>query len=98
MARSGIRAGLAVVGLALALVWLPLGAAGQADPTATAGDTAATVRAKEDALGLLLNRARAREGIEPLARNAALDRAAEEHSRDMAANDYLEHTAPDGTT
>jgi uncharacterized protein YkwD len=93
--RSLIRAGLAFVALALTLAWLPVGTSAQDAPTAT--PDAAAVRTKEDELGLLLDRARAREGLKPLARNAALDRAAEEHSRDMAAHDYLEHTAPDGT-
>ncbi|MGH8208623.1 MAG: CAP domain-containing protein [Steroidobacteraceae bacterium] len=34
----------------------------------------------------------------PLSLNASLERAAREHSRDMAANDYMDHTGRDGSS
>ena len=51
-----------------------------------------------DHMGHMLNTARARFGIDPLARNANLDRAALEHARDMAAGGYISHRSRDGTT
>ena len=49
-------------------------------------------------MALLLGRARVEAGLLPLARSAALDRAAIAHAQDMAAQSYMEHEAPDGST
>jgi hypothetical protein len=87
-------AGLALaVGLGMLAVGLRVDAVHAQAPAGGVG--AASVKA--DALGVLLNRARVGEGLKPLARNADLDRAAEQHSRDMASHNYLDHTAPDGS-
>ena len=45
----------------------------------------------------LLNAERARHGLTRLRRNAALDRAARRHAKDMVERDYFAHEAPDGT-
>ena len=74
--------------LTAALVCLLLVGAATAD--AQAGS-------KSDELALLINRARVKEGLKPLARSASLDRAAEAHSQDMARNSYLDHAAADGS-
>jgi hypothetical protein len=52
---------------------------------------------KGDRLARLINQARVSEGLKPLARSRELDRAAEQHSQDMARQSYLDHTAPDGS-
>ena len=44
-----------------------------------------------------LNEIRAQHGLVPLALNAKLTAAADDHSREMAANGYFEHTSADGT-
>jgi uncharacterized protein YkwD len=43
-----------------------------------------------------LNTYRVSKGLLPLKANANLTRAARFHSRDMAQNDYFDHTSPDG--
>ena len=48
--------------------------------------------------GALVNAIRAEAGLPALSRNAALDRAALAHARDMAANDFMSHTGSDGST
>ena len=55
-------------------------------------------RDREDRLALMLGRARVGTGLLPLARSAALDRAALAHAQDMVARGYMEHEAPDGST
>lgn len=57
-----------------------------------------TFRDRENRLALLLGRARVDAGLLPLARSPALDRAALAHAQDMAAQGYMEHDAPDGST
>ncbi len=59
----------------------------QEDPAAAA----ATLRT-------LINEARTRAGMRPLASMPALDAVAEAHSRDMVAQRYIAHNAPDGST
>ncbi|MFI1979600.1 CAP domain-containing protein [Streptomyces wedmorensis] len=44
----------------------------------------------------LVNAERAKAGCGPLSANAALTRAAQGHSDDMAARDFFDHTNPDG--
>jgi hypothetical protein len=46
----------------------------------------------------MLARARADAGLLPLARSAALDRAAVAHAQEMVAHGYMDHIAPDGST
>ena len=55
-------------------------------------------RDREDALALMLGRARVGAGLLPLARSLALDRAALGHAQDMVARGYMQHEAPDGST
>ncbi len=46
----------------------------------------------------LINRKRAEAGESPLATNAQLERAAEEHGQELVADDYFAHVAPSGET
>lgn len=46
----------------------------------------------------LVNAERAKAGCGALATSSALQRAAQGHSGDMAANDYFSHTSEDGRT
>jgi len=46
----------------------------------------------------LINRERTSRGLAPLRENALLSAASLEHSRDMVARNYFEHTAADGRT
>jgi len=46
----------------------------------------------------LVNRERAQNGIAPLIENQQLDAAAEDHSRELIADDYFAHIAPSGET
>nr|WP_112467547.1 CAP domain-containing protein [Streptomyces triticisoli] len=60
-------------------------------PTATASGT--TARVVE-----LVNSERAKAGCSPLTVNAALNRAAQAHSEDMAAHRNMSHTGSDGSS
>jgi len=51
-----------------------------------------------DQLVALVNEARAEQGCEPLAINAALTEAALAHSTDMAEHDFFSHTGSDGSS
>jgi uncharacterized protein YkwD len=86
-----------LLGLGLTAGLTLAAAAPGSSPEAQTTGADASASAKADALAVLLNRARVHEGLKPLARNADLDRAAQEHSRDMAEHRYLDHTAPDGS-
>jgi uncharacterized protein YkwD len=46
----------------------------------------------------IVNAERARAGCAPVTSHAALTRAAQDHSEDMAARGYFSHTSPDGRT
>jgi uncharacterized protein YkwD len=46
----------------------------------------------------LINRVRAEHGEAPLVTNADLERAAEEHSQELVADDYFAHVSPSGLT
>jgi uncharacterized protein YkwD len=61
-------------------------------------ESADPFRPREDRLALMLDRARADAGLLPLARSAALDRAAVAHAQEMIAHGYMDHIAPDGST
>jgi hypothetical protein len=52
---------------------------------------------RTDELATLINRARVERDLLPLARSAELDAAAEAHSRDMVAGNFLDHTGSDGS-
>src|SRR5205085_2515386 len=52
---------------------------------------------RTDQLATLLNQARVERGLLPLSRNGALDAAANEHSLDMAAHNFLDHPGSDGS-
>ncbi|MDQ6674927.1 MAG: CAP domain-containing protein [Chloroflexota bacterium] len=68
-------------------------------PSASSADGSGDpFREREDRLALMIGRARAGAGLLPLARSAALDRAAAVHAQDMVDRGYMEHDAPDGST
>ena len=50
------------------------------------------------ALQCVVNRERERRGLRELDRTRSLDRAAAQHSSDMASNDYFDHRSPGGST
>ena len=50
------------------------------------------------ALQCVVNRERDRRGLRDLDRTRSLDRAAAQHSSDMARNDYFDHRSPGGST
>jgi cysteine-rich secretory family protein len=52
---------------------------------------------KVDTFVDLINRARVRAGVLPVARSPELDTAAQSHSVDMVENDYLDHIGADGS-
>jgi uncharacterized protein YkwD len=54
------------------------------------------VAAAGQATVCLLNRERAKRGLQPLRENGLLSAASLEHSQDMVRRRYFEHTAPDG--
>jgi uncharacterized protein YkwD len=53
-------------------------------------------RSIEQNMLVLVNAYRDEHGLAPLQSSTALMRAARDHSRDMAENDYFDHTSPDG--
>src|ERR1700760_3214096 len=86
MRRSRIIATLLATFAALMAMALPSDASlsSSADP------------AIESSMLAQLNSYRVSKGLVPLKPNASLTRAARFHSRDMAQNDYFDHTSPDG--
>ncbi len=52
----------------------------------------------QDEMAVLVARARVAAGLLPLARDRALDKAAQAHAEDMAAQGYMEHEGLDGST
>jgi len=59
--------------------------------------SASDPKALTDDLVLRINRARIDAGFQPLARAPELDTAAQAHSTDMVAHNYLDHTGWDGS-
>jgi uncharacterized protein YkwD len=57
---------------------------------------AATIRRARNATLCLLNRVRARHGLQPLRLNPKLSRAARRHSRDMVRHRYFAHDSRNG--
>lgn len=98
--RAHVRACVAA-GVGVLLLALPASAQPLEPSSASATDTPAlstrTRQAAEELAGLV-NRARVSAGQKPLAISAELERAAQDHSRDMAANDFLDHQGSDGST
>ena len=74
------------------------GASDAAVPPSDPATVSDPFRDREDRLALMLGRARVGSGLLPLARSAALDRAALGHAQDMVVRGYMEHEAPDGST
>ena len=79
-----LRAGLATLLLAAALVVAPLVQAADANLS------------PEQQVLQLVNQARAAAGLAPLRNNAKLATAARDHSRDMANRNYFSHTDKSG--
>jgi uncharacterized protein YkwD len=90
----GRAASLALVAVTVVALFAPAWPAAAQVPETPAESAA---QAKTEELALLLNRARIAAGVRPLLRNAPLDTAARLHSRDMAEQGYLDHTAMDGS-
>jgi uncharacterized protein YkwD len=65
--------------------------------SSAAADEVEPPRAAENEMAVLLDRVRVANGLLPLARAKPLDTAAGAHARDMAAQGYMEHEAPDGS-
>jgi uncharacterized protein YkwD len=76
----------------------PALAAGSACPDAGLTPSAANIEQVRAAVVCLINQERERHGERALAPNAKLARAAQQHSRDMAEEDYFSHITPDGET
>ncbi|CAN7216111.1 CAP domain-containing protein [Terrabacter sp. LjRoot27] len=74
------------------------GATGTPSPTATAKPAPPPRAGVAQQVVALVNVERSRAGCGPVSANAALRRAAQGHSDDMAARDYFSHTSPDGVT
>lgn len=75
------------------------GTAGAPSPTSTAASGAPPPRAGvAHQIVALVNTERTRAGCAAVSTNAALQRAAQEHSDDMATRGYFSHTSPDGST
>lgn len=79
-----------------ALLALPAGAQARGCGAVRDLPTAANRASVRSATLCLLNVQRAHHGLRALRENARLDRAADNHSRDMARRHYFDHTAPGG--
>jgi uncharacterized protein YkwD len=90
---------IAVVALAYsALPAVPAAASPRACEAAGARPSKANGRAVVRATLCLLNAQRARYGLRPLRVDRRLSKAARRHSRDMARNDYFDHTSRSGAS
>ncbi|MCX4671927.1 sigma-70 family RNA polymerase sigma factor [Streptomyces sp. NBC_01381] len=65
-------------------------------PTKTAAPPPATPSGVADQVIALVNTERSKAGCGPVTSNSKLATAATNHSADMAARDYFDHTSPDG--
>jgi uncharacterized protein YkwD len=83
---------------AVTLALLPAAAPAAPCAGADALPTAAGLTAYADTTLCLINAARAADALLGLRRNGALDRASTAYSRDMVAESFFAHVAPDGTT
>jgi uncharacterized protein YkwD len=92
-ARVGDSRGVKRIAVAVALVTL---CAAFAAPVAVPAPRVALTSLDSGVLAQL-NEIRAQHGLVPLKLNARLTAAAADHSRQMAADGYFEHTSADGT-
>jgi uncharacterized protein YkwD len=67
-------------------------------PDDTADAAVDEITALEDEVTVLVNRERDEAGCGAVTTDERLRTAARGHSRDMATNDYFDHTAPDGSS
>ncbi|WP_371226844.1 CAP domain-containing protein [Roseovarius sp. 2305UL8-3] len=84
----------------LALVMVLAQCVPATSPSASApapSQTAGTAPAANSSDGALLNAVRAENGRSALRPNAALNRAASVHARDMGTNNFIGHTGSDGS-
>jgi uncharacterized protein YkwD len=82
---------------AAAIVVLPIIAGGAALTFSAAPAEAATPTRASQVI-TLTNAQRAKAGCKPVRANAALNKAAGTHSRDMATRGYFSHVSPGGST
>src|SRR5438105_4011567 len=82
--------------LATAILVIVGGLSAWADPAPTPSPANSDPRLDE--LAVLVNRARVDHAVFPLARSQQLDAAAQAHSLDMVANNYLDHVGSDTST
>lgn len=69
-----------------------------AKPSATAAQTAAPASTDTARVVELVNKERSKVGCSPLTVNAKLTKAAQDHSKDMAAHRNMSHTGSDGSS
>ena len=87
----------ALCSLALALALLPAaGASGSGQDTSSAS-SASSIAAIDSGVLSQLNQIRHAHGLVPLALDADLSAAAEQHTRDMVAKGYFAHDSSDGS-
>lgn len=84
------------IALAVALVAL-LGALAAPVGSSSNANTRVLLSSLESGVLQKLNAIRAQHGLVPLKRSARLTAAADQHSQEMAADGYFEHTSHDGT-
>jgi uncharacterized protein YkwD len=97
LGRTGLRRLRAALGAVLVLLVVANAAAGS---TARQTRLAAEPPSPDFATQLLglINDFRAQNGLSPFASSAVYDQLAMQHSDDMLARGYLDHTSPDGVT
>ncbi|UQA91875.1 CAP domain-containing protein [Streptomyces halobius] len=81
--------------------WDPISTA-RASQTPVASPSAPTTAAPESGISAriveLVNNERSKAGCAPLATNAKLEKAAQDHSKDMADHENMSHTGSDGSS
>jgi uncharacterized protein YkwD len=82
----------------VALLLVPATAAARPCPGADILPRDATPRQLARALTCVIDTERERRGRSSVHTSSRLARAAQVHARDMVANDYFDHLAPDGTS
>ena len=94
--KQSVRVVAGTLALAAVLALTSPAAADDAQPGGRSGPD--DFRPREDKLAFLVDRARADAGVLPIARAAALDRAASAHADEMVADGYMDHDGPGGST
>jgi uncharacterized protein YkwD len=89
-----VRSGWVVIVAAIVVVAATPAARAESDPTPSLASSDPRI----DELAELVNQARVEHAILPMARSEQLDAAAQAHSQDMVANNYLDHVGSDGST